>query len=129
MSIPLSEYRPFRFAKMAVPVDVTEAAGDVQLLELSADLPAGEYAIGVSLVSSFTSANDQLSWWANGDFPSPTFLKESKVTGETQPVAYVFPQEWAGGVMTLNLNASVNGAGAADVVILSANISFERKGE
>lgn len=129
MTTPLSEYRPFRFDRLPAPVTITEAGGEVLVLSLVATLPAGDYLLSVSLVSQFTSANDQLTWRVGGSFPTPSFLKEAKDADEVQPFAYIFPQPWAGGEMTLEILASIDGSGNADVDILAANITTERKGE
>lgn len=129
MATTLSTYRPFRFTKLAAPITVTEAAGEVQILTLTETLPAGAYAISVSMVAAFTSANDQLSWRVDGSSPSPSFLLEAKDSDENLPFAYAFPFLHTGGDLTMTILAQITGVGAADVDIVASNITFERKGE
>ena len=125
MPVKLSDYRTYDYVK-ATPQVVTEAMGAVELCTITKDLPAGVYEVTVSLVAGFTTANDQLTWRGTGALASPDFLLEAKDDLEVIPVAYTFPEPWAGGVLTFGLEVEITGAGAADVNIDAGNIVIKR---
>lgn len=118
---------PFRVEALDVPFDLLEGDGEVSALQFVETLPAGMYLIGISFVCAFTTANDQLHWRVAGSVDSPGFNIEAKDPNDIVPYTYVFPIDWPGGEMTMDLLVSINGQGAADCQLPSANLLAEKK--
>ena len=94
---------------------------DVQMATLSETFEAGMYELTVSLVTGYTTANDKFEWHVEGSFTSPEFIKQCKDPTDNIPVAYTFPTQWAGGLMTVTvfgeaLDALVNVA-AVNIIV------------
>lgn len=111
--------------KKEEPGTITVAMGPTLLLAFSEDMPAGVYEITVSLVTSYTSKNDKFTWFVDGTFASPVFLKECKVADTSEPLTYAFPVDWAGGVIEMNI---YGGALDSDVDVPAVNVIAKRIG-
>lgn len=125
----MSEYNdvfPFRKEVLVGPILYDENDGDVEVLSFTELLPAGEYWVSVNLVNSFDQAGDVLSWHVIGDVISPVFVDEAVSSSGLTPYNYTFPLTWIGGLMGIDLEVAINGAGTATAAAVDASIMVKR---
>lgn len=119
---------PYKYKLIPAPIVVTKAQGNVTVLNLSETLPAGVYDVSFAAVAKFTSKGDSLKWWTVGALNSPIFNLTAASDVDISPVAYKLPIVHPGGVMSLSLLVSLNGASNTSVGIERSNIVFNRVG-
>lgn len=108
--------------------ELSETAGEVQLLGFNELLTAGQYEISVSIIAEFNDAGDDLFWRVSGSFPSPAqrFMITSSDSLETVPEEYSFQMDWPGGQMIVAIWAEIEGTGVSTVDLPSVNIDAHR---
>lgn len=112
--------------KLSTPLNILETDLEVTVITFSETLDAGTYKIDMSMVGAFTSAGDCWDARVAGAIVSPAFSQEASNPDDVLPVSYMDDLVHAGGVMTINLFAQIDGGGVANITIQTAIIAVRR---
>lgn len=118
----------YRSEPFVGPITVTEDGPPQTLQTLVIDPPEpGVYLAQFNFTSQFTAANDQLIWAIRGTYDTgQSFLVESKDADEIVPFSFSTTLDLNGSPVSVEIEADVEGPGAADVIVTAASISFIR---
>ncbi len=125
--VTVPKYAEFAYVELSAPVPVTEAVGDVLVLTMvNSELQQGIYRAISQFVVSFSGADDRVHFKTTGTWPTTEdYVIESKDAGERFNIARDKVVTVTGPI-EVNLFASVEGPGPADVVIEEGGIFIQR---
>ena len=130
MAVEFRTYLPYHknvITTLQTITDDTPTFTTIIQLVISDNLPAGEYSLKVGYEWNMPDVNDSALFRIISPVTAGAiYTVEPKAADDSRYDAASFPLTWAGGPITLDLDASKT-SGAMDLSVTYAMMEFERK--